>query len=226
MHRGKKAKAGKISAKRHKKAAKNINIKKSAEQLLKFKLNKHNAFQAAKFIIAIIAAFALLHTAFFLIVPLQLYESAIANIVAFVSGAFGFGGSINAGIEPVEMLFSGNLKIIISYLCTGILETMLLIAAILASFGIDLRKRVIGAVAAFFAVFIFNLLRILITIFLILNFDLRIAEISHDLLFRLSLLVVIAGFYYVWQGWATQKDYFGSLKGVGKFSREDELEIE
>ncbi len=199
--RGKrKARAGKIAAKKPK-----TNLKKSAEKLLKFRLNRGNALQAAKFIIAIIAAFALLHIAFFLIVPLQIYESAIANIVAFVSGAFGFGGSINAGAEPVEMLFSGNFKIIISYLCTGILETMLLIAAILASFGIDFKKRILGAIAAFIAVFVFNILRILITIFLLLNLDLRIAEISHDLLFRLSLLVVIAGFYYAWQNWAIKR---------------------
>ena len=215
----------KRKAKAEKKGAKsaNRNIKKSAEHLLKFKLDRGNAFQALKFIIAIIAAFALLHIAFFLIVPLQLYESAIANIVAFVSGAFGLESGINAAAEPVAINFAGGLEIIISYLCTGMLEALLLIAAILASFGIDLRKRIMGAVAAFIAVFIFNIARILITIALIMNFDLRIAEISHDLLFRISLLIAIAGFYYFWQNWAIRKDYFGSLKGIGKFTKKDEL---
>ncbi|MBI2530446.1 MAG: hypothetical protein HYW05_04870 [Candidatus Diapherotrites archaeon] len=195
---------GKRKAKVKKNVAKSSkkNIKKSAEHLLKFKLNRGNAIQAAKFIIAIIAAFALLHTAFFLIVPLQIYESAIASIVAFIFGAFGVQASVNAGMEPVVALFPNGLQIFISYLCTGALETFLLIAAILASFGIDMRKRIIGAIAAFIAVFIFNLLRILITIFLLINLDLRIAEISHDLLFRISLLIAIAGFYYAWQNWA------------------------
>src|SRR3989338_6588066 len=205
------------NAKTKKKAK--ANLKKSAEKLLKFKLSKGNAFQAFKFVIAIIAAFALLHTAFFLIVPLQLYESAIANIVAFVFGAFGVQAIVNAGIEPVVALFPNGLQIFISYLCTGVLEALLLIAAILASFGIGLRNRIIGAIAAFFAVFVFNIARIIVTIALIMNFDLRIAEISHDLLFRLSLLIVIAGFYYFWQKWATD-GLFGSDREMRAFVRE------
>ena len=89
-------------------------------------------------------------------------------------------------------------EIAISELCTGWLETAVLISAVLASIGIAWRKRIYGAIGALAFGFAFNQLRIVVSTMQLLSTDLQTAELTHDIFFRLSLLVVIAGFYYWW----------------------------
>lgn len=106
--------------------------------------------------------------------------------------------------DGIPSLFIQGKEIAISELCTGWLETAVLASAILASLGIAWRKRVCGAIGALVFGFAFNQLRIVVSTMQLLSTDLQTAELTHDIFFRLSLLAVIAGFYYAWFKRATR----------------------
>ena len=169
-----------------------------------FSFNKEDRDKGAKFLGAMLVLFFALNFLFSL--PLIGIEYVIASIVSFVLNLFGIANA-TAFEEPALILIHNiDVPIAISYLCTGILETALLVAAIATSFGISTKKRLLGIAGAIAGIQLFNLFRILTTIFLIINFNLEVAELGHELLFRLFLLIVIAGFYSLWFFWATKKE--------------------
>ena len=172
---------------------------------LEFLLNKEEGIKGLKFLAATLLVFLALN--FIFSIPLAFVEFIIAEKISFVLSLFGVSSEVIFQEPALLLIHNANvpMPIAISYLCTGILETALLIAAIAASYGIEIRKRVIGIAAAAIAIFIFNLLRILATIFLIINFNLSVAEFGHEVLFRMFLFVVIAGFYAAWFWLATKK---------------------
>jgi len=158
---------------------------------------------AGKFLAAFIVIFAALSLLFSLL-PLQGIELFFAAPTLEILKLFGFNGTINAGAEPVLILLQNlAVPISISYLCTGLMEVAIISAAVLSSFGISIRKRIFGVVAAIAAIALFNLFRIVASILIILWFGLDAGNFSHDLLFRIFLFATIAGFYFVWFGWAT-----------------------
>lgn len=162
--------------------------------------------RALKFLAGTVIVFAALHFVFLLVVPLALVELFYANLALFFAGFFGVNGAIQASPEPVLILVQGlGMPISISYLCTGMLEMLLLVAAVAASFGIEHKKRALGIAGAVAATLIFNLLRITASILLIVFYGLGIAEIGHEILFRLFLFITVAGYYTIWFRWATEK---------------------
>lgn len=176
---------------------------------LDFLLNQKEGVKGIKFLAATLLLFLALN--FLLSIPLAMVEFAIAKMISFLLSLSGIGSGVIFQEPALLLIHNANVQmpIAISYLCTGILETALLVAAIAASFGIEIRKRIIGIVAAAIAIFAFNLLRILATIFLIINFNLSVAEFGHEVLFRLFLFIVIAGFYAVWFWRATKSNRAG-----------------
>jgi exosortase/archaeosortase family protein len=88
--------------------------------------------------------------------------------------------------------------IIISWLCAGVLEIIILISAMLASFGIAWKKKFIGIIFAVIVGYVFNLLRVWTTINIILTQNVQTIEFAHDFLFRAVLFVYIIVFYVVW----------------------------
>lgn len=105
------------------------------------------------------------------------------------------------GAEKFILLVQGK-EIIISLLCAGILEMIIVIGAIIASFGIKWKNKLIGIVLAIVTGFIFNVLRIWITINLILTQEAEVFELAHDLLFRMILFLYITIFYVIWFYWS------------------------
>ena len=95
--------------------------------------------------------------------------------------------------------------IFIAWLCTGILEIIILISAIAASFGIKHKEKLIGIILAIIVGVIFNILRIIITIHIVLTQNLQIVEFAHDILFKLILFIYITVFYVIWFYWAMRK---------------------
>jgi exosortase/archaeosortase family protein len=165
--------------------------------------------QSSHFLLAFIAIMSVLYiTSFFLTYPFELFFAFITQ--AFYQ-ALGVQGEI-VFQEPVLLLLP-NLSIQISFLCTGLVELMVLVAAILASFGIDFEKKWKGIIGAIATVLVFNALRIIVTSLLIQNTTRELADLAHDLLFRISLFVVIVGFYGLWFYWATGKLKTKSIKG-------------
>lgn len=167
---------------------------------------KREAWLGAKFLAGTIAVFVLLHTLVSLLVPLELAELFFAQSAKIFVGFFGVQGTIQQG-EPALIFLQGagiETPISISYLCTGLLEMLILVAAVAASFGIETRKRAIGILGAVLATAAFNIFRITASILLIVFSGLQAAEFGHEILFRGFLFVTIAGYYAVWFGWATR----------------------
>jgi len=119
---------------------------------------------------------------------------------------------LNALGQKAELFYAGNWPSImlssfsaeINYLCTGLLELTVLVSAMLASFGISWKKRGIGIIAGIAAGITFNITRIVLTVLALLYAEAKTAELAHDLLFRLSIILVVAGIYWVWFYWATK----------------------
>lgn len=161
-------------------------------------IDRKEFFKNAKFLAVWLALALMLYYAIPALAGWERIEGMTAAGAEKVLKGFGVTNvKVNFEREPVLMNVEG-VKIGISELCTGLLETLLLATAIIASFGIHWKKRIIGAVAALAFGLAFNQFRIFVSIMQILNTDLQTAELTHDVFFRLSILIVIAGFYYWW----------------------------
>ena len=171
--------------------------------LFGLKFRKEEKEKSAKFLLVFVIIYSLLYFGFNFIVPLEMFEFFIASAVMSLLGLMGVNGSIVLQ-EPVLILLESGLEIQISYLCTGLMEIFIVIGAVLASLGIEMRKRIIGVIAGVVFAFVFNIFRIVATIFIALgNPESLVLELAHDVLFRITLFVVIAGFYIAWFLWAT-----------------------
>lgn len=151
---------------------------------------EEKAVQGGKFLLVLVFSYVILSVLIGLI-PLEWIELFIAKIVVIFSG-----GKI-ALQDPVLIVFE-NFSVQISYLCTGLMEFILLISAIIATEKIQKEKKILGIIGAGIATFSFNITRIAITISLIENVSLETIELAHDLLFRISLFILIAGYYFAW----------------------------
>ena len=172
---------------------------------MEFKIDKKELAKTGKFLIWWVLLFLVIY---YIIIALAGWQ-ALEGITAFSSEkVLKSFGVLKIGVDysqsTVLMSVEGK-RIEISELCTGMLETVLLFTAILASFGISWKKRIFGACGALIFGFAFNQLRIFVSIMQILSTEIQIAELTHDFFFRLSLLIVIAGYYYLWFKKATKK---------------------
>lgn len=154
-------------------------------------------FFAGKFLFFISIFFILLNS-FASIIPLEFFEMLFAIPANFFLQAIGLETALQAG-EPVMIFVEGfEFPIAFTYLCTGLLEWVVLTSAVLASTEVDKKARVKGFFAGTVFIFGFNLFRIVASILAIIFFGLSFAVFSHDVFFRVFLFASIAGFYYVW----------------------------
>ncbi|MEM0359712.1 MAG: exosortase/archaeosortase family protein [Candidatus Diapherotrites archaeon] len=139
------------------------------------------------------------------LVPLEWSERLVANTVLYGLNSQGLKGRIEASPtgDAVLILLENGPRIEISYLCTGLLETILLAGVILASAGIPIYKRIIGVIVGGIAAMVLNLARIFITIFFIYNSGIETVEFIHDFFFRAFLFVSVFCIYAFWFKWAT-----------------------
>jgi len=100
-----------------------------------------------------------------------------------------------------DIVQSGQ-TIFISWLCSGVLEIIILVSAILASFGVSLNKKFIGIIIAAIIGYVFNIFRIWVTLNIILTQNAQVFEIAHDTLFRIVLFAYIMVVYVLWFNWA------------------------
>lgn len=157
-----------------------------------------------KFLLGIAALF-LAFNFILSLVPLQWFEEFYAAGTLTVLQALGFKGEVVAGEPVLVYLNSFTVPLGFTYLCTGLLEMALVWSAVLASFGIELRKRVTGAIVGTFVLVVFNFVRIISSILIMSTLGLDAGNFSHDLLFRVFLFVTIAGYYWVWFNLASPK---------------------
>jgi len=146
------------------------------------------------------------------LVPLQWFELFVANTVANAYNALGAQARVIPG-EPVGITLE-NTSIEISYLCTGLLEAIVLASVIIASAGIPINKRIIGACAGVAFTVAVNLARIFATLYFIASADMKTADFLHNIFFRLTLFVSIFVFYAAWFHWTTKSSekWFKKIK--------------
>lgn len=131
-----------------------------------------------------------------LLAPFEMYlQSLLANLAR--GGVESLGIITRATEDPIQF-YSGNALIEISPLCSGLLEMILLGAAILATPTKPWGSRVRGLVVGIALLFILNLTRIILTIMQIQHTSLAFATFTHDVLFR---IVLIMGFALIYAGW-------------------------
>ena len=164
------------------------------------KIDKSDAVKAGKFLIVLIIAYIVISLILQFSGASALMQSGIAQNVSGIFNANGFETTVK---ENVISFMQYDIRI--TDLCTGLLELTVLVSAIIASLGINWKKRLIGVIGAIVAVFAFNFLRIIVSINIILENNLQAAEFAHDLFFRVFLVIVIVGFYGLWFWWATGK---------------------
>jgi len=188
---------------------------KIANQEEKIKTDKKKQFI---FFLLGFVFFYLLLTAVALIIPSTTYKEITGGVVQVTLGVMGQNtnsmGLVECtesnwvGLETKDYCYSFEVNgktILISWLCTGILEIIVLISAILASFGVEWNKKIIGAIVAIILGAVFNILRIVVTIFIILSQNIQTTELAHDLLFRIILFIYIVGVYVLWFNWAVKE---------------------
>ncbi len=165
--------------------------------LLVFPSNREDFLVAGKFLLFFLISFIALD-AIVNLIPLELFEAMFAAPTNFILNLLGFESSMQSGEPVLIFLKDFNFPIAISYLCTGLLEWIVLCSTLVASSEVNAKKRMIGLVGATVFVFLFNLTRILASILFIVFFGLSFAEFSHDVFFRVFLFFSIAGFYFFW----------------------------
>jgi exosortase/archaeosortase family protein len=113
-------------------------------------------------------------------------------------------------IYNLSIIVISNLDypIFISQLCTGILEFCLLVSAIFATKEVILKKRIIWMLWSILLVVVFNIIRIVVTILFIVFFSVSLANIFHSFLFRLFLVIIVVGFYYLFLKIMVKQKYF------------------
>lgn len=171
--------------------------------MTKTAVQRKQARDAGKFLLLLIGIVLVLNLLAMLFPPL-FFEGITAATTHHALNFFGVPNALSVEAEAILVL-NETQSVLISDLCTGILEMTILVAAILATFEAERKKRMIGAIVSVFAIFVFNQFRILTTIFLIKNASGELIEFSHDIFFRIFLFVTIAVFYALWIWWAKKK---------------------
>jgi len=173
---------------------------------LNFRFEKDDATKTGRFLLFFILVYlaaTLLLDSFF---PVRAQELFIANTTLAGLQATGSSGTVSAN-ETVLIELQNGKSIEISELCTGRMELLIIVSAIIASLGIDWRKRLLGAAIAAVAAIAFNFARIFVAAILILgSSDIGLIEFTHNILFRIFLFSTIAVLYIAWFYWAVSSE--------------------
>jgi exosortase/archaeosortase family protein len=121
-------------------------------------------------------------------------SSALLNIIYSIPSSFYYNLT-----EQITYLVIPSIEypVAIVFLCTGILEFSLIISAIVSTIGVKLRQKIKWVLIASIVVILFNFLRITFTIFIIDSLNLKVADFFHGFLFRLFLIIIVIGTYYL-----------------------------
>lgn len=155
--------------------------------------NNQAIHEGLRFILSILLIAGIL---FLLLNPLELQLQAVeAELVQ--SALHVLGTSTRATDNPIQFL-AGEKLIEISALCSGLMEIILLIAAIAATRDASWRKKIMGIIFGVGILFAWNILRMLISIQQLLHTSLEFAEFTHGVLFRVMLVLGFAFIYLIW----------------------------
>ena len=179
---------------------------------LQMSFAKEDAVKTGRFVLYFILFYLLLAVAVEAVLPMKTMEAGVAGNVLFFLQATGHSGQIAVEDTAIILLDAGP-SIEISELCTGLMETLIIVAAILASMGLSWKRRIAGALVAGILTVVLNHARIVFTTMLILGTgDISLIEFTHNVLFRVFLFVTIALVYIAWFFWAVTNENSGFTK--------------
>lgn len=118
------------------------------------------------------------------------------------------------GLETFKdgfLLKTNGFAFLISEDCTGWKSMLFLIALILAVPKVNIRKRIVGLAFGVPAIYLGNLFRILIMVFISLGFRPEFAKVIHDYFWQLGLISLVLVVWILWLIW------------IGKFGRKGEI---
>lgn len=153
-----------------------------------------NVWRDALKFVALFAFFASAAYALLVFTPLsQLFSSVAAKSSLFVLQLLGVPSRLLFE-NSVPHILTANADAEINLVCAGVLEIAVLFGIIFASFEKSLRSRIKGFAIGLLVLLLFNPLRIGLSIKFV-------DPIIHDVLFRITLVVVLVSFYALWYYW-------------------------
>lgn len=167
-----------------------MNLKK-----LFFRQKKEGQFEDAAWFLALAIAFGMLFNAAFS--QTDFFVQAAAFSSQPLLQAIGIDAVIEQKDFPHlvgsvgERFFDAE----INFLCGGAVELAVLLAFIAASRDRSIKQRVLGMFFGAIVLFIFNPVRIALTLLL---YGSQHFVLAHDVLFRISIVLVIVGAYGAW----------------------------
>ncbi len=102
----------------------------------------------------------------------------------------------------------------ITNLCAGDLEIALLSAVILSTHDRRWKNRIAGVIGGILAILIINPVRIALVLAVGYYSSWQWADFTHDVLFRLTLIIVIVGYYAAWYYWSGREEELKKDKRV------------
>lgn len=131
-------------------------------------------------------------------VDLYFLKTFIAGISNWLLQIFGVPAQLffGAGMDPSIIIEPVTAQI--TNLCAGDIEIAMLFAIILATWDRTWRKRFWGCVFGFITIMILNPLRVFAVLSVGHYSSWVWADFTHDILFRLTLLIVIVVYYFIW----------------------------
>jgi exosortase/archaeosortase family protein len=136
----------------------------------------------------------------YILIFLDFSYPPLQNFVAFLSykllSFFGIQASLNQSTLTAAMGFK-IFFIDISMDCTGWKSLYTLFALTIATPGIKLKRKLIFLVLSLPSLFLFNILRIVATVYLSL-LEPEVFAFVHDILWSWGLVVAILGFWAIW----------------------------
>lgn len=126
--------------------------------------------------------------------PLKVF---VAKGVSFLLTLFGV-PHVLIFSSPEPSIFVDNVEAQIKDLCVGHMEIALICSIILACDDRSVKSRVLGAFCSIPFVFFLNPLRISVVLFFGHYFSWPFADFIHDVLFRLTLFIVILIYFLIW----------------------------
>lgn len=126
------------------------------------------------------------------------------------------------GLEVVKdgvLLIANGFAFFISEDCTGWKSMLFLTALVFSVPRVHIKKRVLGLAIGIPVIYIGNLFRILIMVFISLTYGYEFASIVHDYFWQLgliSLVLIVWVFWLVWIGKVRRKEKIKFLKRLRK----------
>lgn len=173
--------------------------------------NVRAAMEGVRFLGVMLGAAILLY---FLFLPIEInLQNAETN---HVRGMLSTVGVETRDAQLPNQFFVNEKLVEISPLCSGLVEMVLLIGAIVATRGASMRKKIMGIGIGIFILYLFNLIRIVVSVLQLRYTSLAFATLTHDILFR---VILILGFALVYAGWvhaARVMEWLAEKKMVGE----------